>query len=88
MQPGKITIFTGNKTVETGRYVDGAFHNTFEIGQTTTSMLLAKCSRGLVSVKVIPLVENEPIGRRKRRPVPTRAASVKALQEALGITNA
>ncbi len=42
----------------------------------------------MVAVKVIPLVENEPIGRRKRRPVPTRAASVKALQEELGITNA
>ncbi len=42
----------------------------------------------MVAVKVIPLVENEPIGRRKRLPVPTRAASVKALQEELGITNA
>ena len=40
-----------------------------------------------IAVKVIPLVENEPIGRRKRMPLPTRAASVKALQEELGITN-
>uniref|UniRef100_UPI002118A592 thiamine pyrophosphate-dependent enzyme n=1 Tax=Candidatus Entotheonella palauensis TaxID=93172 RepID=UPI002118A592 len=40
-----------------------------------------------IAVKVIPMVENEPIGRRKRMPVPTRAASVKALQEELGITN-
>lgn len=40
-----------------------------------------------IAVKVIPLVENEPIGRRQRIPMPTRAASVKALQEELGIAN-
>ena len=40
-----------------------------------------------IAVKVIPRVENEPIGRRERIPLPTRAASVKALQEELGITN-
>ncbi len=40
-----------------------------------------------VAIKVIPMVENEPIGRRKRMPVPTRAASVKALREELGITD-
>ncbi|PON16563.1 hypothetical protein C2W62_17805 [Candidatus Entotheonella serta] len=40
-----------------------------------------------IAVKVIPMIENEPIGRRKRMPVPTRAASVKALREELGIAD-
>ncbi len=40
-----------------------------------------------IAVKVIPMIENEPIGRRKRMPVPTRAASVQALREELGIAD-
>jgi len=40
-----------------------------------------------IAVKVIPLIENEPIGRRQRTPMPTRAASVKALREELGIAS-
>jgi sulfopyruvate decarboxylase subunit beta len=40
-----------------------------------------------VAVKVVPMIENEPIGRRKRMPLPTRAASVTALREELGITD-
>ena len=40
-----------------------------------------------VAIKVVPQVENEPIGRRKRRPVRSRAVTVQALQEELGIAD-
>jgi thiamine pyrophosphate-dependent acetolactate synthase large subunit-like protein len=39
-----------------------------------------------VAIKVIPEVENEPIGRRQRRPVRNRAESIRDLQAELGIT--
>jgi thiamine pyrophosphate-dependent acetolactate synthase large subunit-like protein len=39
-----------------------------------------------VSIKVIPAIENEPIGRRQRRPVRTRAQAIRDLREDLGIT--
>ena len=40
-----------------------------------------------VAIKVVPEVENEPIGRRQRRPMRNRAETIRALQEELGITN-
>jgi phosphonopyruvate decarboxylase len=40
-----------------------------------------------VAIKVVPEVENEPIGRRQRRPVRSRAETIRALQEELGITS-
>ena len=40
-----------------------------------------------IAIKVVPQVENEPIGRRKRRPVRSRAETVKTLQEELGIAD-
>jgi thiamine pyrophosphate-dependent acetolactate synthase large subunit-like protein len=39
-----------------------------------------------VSIKVVPAIENEPIGRRQRRPVRTRAQSIRDLQEDLGVS--
>jgi phosphonopyruvate decarboxylase len=39
-----------------------------------------------IAIKVIPEVENEPIGRRQRRPVRNRAETIRVLQEELGIT--
>jgi len=38
-----------------------------------------------VALKVIPEVENEPIGRRQRRPTRSRAETIRVLQEELGI---
>jgi thiamine pyrophosphate-dependent acetolactate synthase large subunit-like protein len=38
-----------------------------------------------VAIKVVPEIENEPIGRRQRRPIRSRAETIKALQEELGI---
>jgi phosphonopyruvate decarboxylase len=40
-----------------------------------------------VAIKVVPEVENEPIGRRQRRPVRNRAETIRVLQEELGLTN-
>ncbi len=41
-----------------------------------------------VSMKMIPKVENEPIGRRQRRPQRSRAETIKELQAELGINAA
>ena len=38
-----------------------------------------------IGIKVVPMVENEPIGMRQRRPVRNRAESIKGLQGELGI---
>jgi hypothetical protein len=37
-------------------------------------------------MKMIPKVENEPIGRRVRKPQRTRAETIKVLQSELGIS--
>ena len=39
-----------------------------------------------VAIKVIPEVENEPIGMRQRRPSRSRAETIRDLQQELGIT--
>jgi thiamine pyrophosphate-dependent acetolactate synthase large subunit-like protein len=39
-----------------------------------------------IAIKVVPEVENEPIGRRQRRPMRSRAETIRVLQEELGIT--
>ena len=39
-----------------------------------------------VAIKVVPLVENEPIGMRERRTVRSRAETIKVLREELGIS--
>ena len=38
-----------------------------------------------VAIKVVPEIENEPIGRRQRRPMRSRAETIRVLQEELGI---
>ena len=40
-----------------------------------------------VAMKVIPQIENEPIGLRKRPPMRSRAETVRTLREELGITD-
>jgi sulfopyruvate decarboxylase subunit beta len=39
-----------------------------------------------VAIKVVPAIENEPIGRRQRAPMRSRAETIRDLQEELGIT--
>jgi hypothetical protein len=40
-----------------------------------------------VAIKVIPAIENEPIGRRQRRQMRNRAETIRDLQAELGITS-
>ena len=49
--------------------------------------ILSQAGPVFVAIKVVPEVENEPIGRRQRRPMRNRAETIRALQEELGITN-
>jgi sulfopyruvate decarboxylase subunit beta len=39
-----------------------------------------------VAIKVVPAIENEPIGRRQRRPMRSRAETIRDLRQELGIT--
>lgn len=48
--------------------------------------ILAEPGPVFVAVKVEPEIENEPIGRRQRRPVRPRAESIRILREELGIS--
>ena len=41
-----------------------------------------------VAMKMVPKVENEPIGRRERRPIRSRAQTIADLQAELGIVSA
>ena len=41
-----------------------------------------------VAIKVIPAIENEPIGMRQRRPMRSRAQTIQDLRDELGITRA
>jgi phosphonopyruvate decarboxylase len=41
-----------------------------------------------VAIKVIPAIENEPIGMRQRRPMRSRAQTIQDLRDELGITSA
>jgi phosphonopyruvate decarboxylase len=41
-----------------------------------------------VAIKVIPEIENEPIGMRQRRPTRSRAETIRDLRQELGITSA
>ncbi|MFH1604327.1 MAG: thiamine pyrophosphate-dependent enzyme [Pseudomonadota bacterium] len=41
-----------------------------------------------IAIKVVPEVENLPIGQRRRRPMRTRAESIRDLRQELGITGA
>jgi sulfopyruvate decarboxylase subunit beta len=48
--------------------------------------ILSETGPVFVAIKVIPEVENEPIGMRQRRPARGRAETIRDLQQELGIT--
>jgi thiamine pyrophosphate-dependent acetolactate synthase large subunit-like protein len=48
--------------------------------------ILSETGPVFVAIKVIPEVENEPIGMRQRRPSRSRAETIRDLQQELGIT--
>ena len=53
---------------------------------TNVGKILNESGPVFVAMKMVPLVENEPIGMRQRGPVRSRAESIRVVQEELGIT--
>jgi phosphonopyruvate decarboxylase len=53
---------------------------------TSVGKILSETGPVFIAMKMVPLVENEPIGMRKRSPVRSRAETIKVIQEELGIT--
>lgn len=53
---------------------------------TSVGKILSEIGPVFIAMKMIPMVENEPIGMRKRSPVRSRAETIKVIQEELGIT--
>ena len=52
---------------------------------TNIDQIMNETGPVFIAIKVVPLVENEPIGRRERRPQKSRAQSITDLQGELGI---
>ena len=52
---------------------------------TNIEKIMGETGPVFVGIKVVPMVENEPIGMRQRRPVRSRAETIRALQGELGI---
>ena len=57
-----------------------------ETFETQVGHILSEPGPVFIAIKVIPEVENEPIGRRQRRPARSRAETIRALREDLGLT--
>ena len=53
---------------------------------TNVERIMSETGPVFVAIKIVPEIENEPIGRRQRRPGRSRAESIRGLQEELGIT--
>ena len=53
---------------------------------TNVGRIMGETGPVFVSMKMVPEIENEPIGRRQRRPSRSRSQAIKDLQEELGIT--
>jgi sulfopyruvate decarboxylase subunit beta len=53
---------------------------------TNVGRILNETGPIFVAMKMVPLVENEPIGMRQRGPVRSRAETIRVVQEELGIT--
>ena len=53
---------------------------------TNIAGIMSETGPVFVAMKMVPEVENEPIGLRQRRPVRSRAETIRVLQEELGIT--
>ena len=64
-------------------------HHFEDLEEFTTSIEAILNEEGpvFVSIKVVPEVENLPIGMRERRPARTRAETIKALRGELGISD-
>ena len=59
-----------------------------DLEEFTTSLerIMSETGPVFVAIKVVPLVENEPIGMRQRRTSRSRAETIRVLREELGIS--
>ena len=53
---------------------------------TNVAKIMNESGPVFIAMKIVPVVENEPIGMRQRGPVRSRAETIRVLQEELGIT--
>ena len=60
--------------------------NDLEEFATSVDQIMKETGPVFVAIKVVPQVENEPIGRRERRTTRSRAETIRDLQSELGIT--
>ena len=67
-------------------YVSTYHFDDLEEFATSIEAIMQEAGPVFVSMKITPEVENEPIGRRERRPTRSRAQSIKDLQEAVGVS--
>jgi hypothetical protein len=65
-----------------------AAYNYDDLEDFTTNIgsIMQETGPVFVAIKVVPKVENEPIGMRVRRATRTRAESIRELQAELGVT--
>jgi thiamine pyrophosphate-dependent acetolactate synthase large subunit-like protein len=67
-------------------YVDAHNFDDLEAFGAEVGGILREPGPVFVAIKVIPEIENEPIGLRQRRPARSRAETIRDLQQELGIT--
>ncbi len=83
--PNAENIDYAGMAKEAGYAAAYSFDN-LEYFVTNVGRIMEETGPVFVSMKMVPEVENEPIGRRQRRPARSRSESIKDLREELGIT--
>jgi thiamine pyrophosphate-dependent acetolactate synthase large subunit-like protein len=68
-------------------YVAGYNIDSVEALERDLGQILQEQGPVFVAIKVVPAIENEPIGRRQRTPMRTRAETIRDLRQELGITD-
>ena len=67
-------------------YAAAASFDNLEMFSAEVGSILSEPGPAFVAIKVIPEIENEPIGLRQRRPSRSRAETIRDLQQELGMT--
>ena len=67
-------------------YTSAYNYDNLEDFATNIGRIMHETGPVFVGIKVVPKVENEPIGMRERRATRSRAQSIRDLQEELGVT--
>ena len=83
--PNSQEISYAGMAKEAGYAATYEFDN-LEDFSTNVGRILNETGPVFVAMKMVPMVENEPIGMRQRGPVRSRAETIRVMQEELGIT--